>query len=437
MGKSFKIVTDDYINIKGIGVRKIKVTNSNFVTLKEVARENFANSFRNVQPVQEYSTSYEEEPVYESAMVQPEIEEEVPTRAYHAIKEEKNIDLGGVQSLNSVYGRRQQTAVRQPREEVQPEVKEEEVITEDKFIQLLKQPSFSKEANNYKDALLDQYEIIEQRIKDKTDEIDNITRDYSKESELSSRIKEEKKDIQRVLNGMNTWQMDFFAKFKNEVRTKNLLDNIEEYFSSYRKDLELKIRAEKEGEARKEALGNQEHEARLALTKQKKQLSDFIQKEYLNLVDVTKTDEILKGEKEKMKSLTESKNTESLLTNSEKLQRNGSEMENLLYLNREKQFNEPLPQMRQNSYVQPDIPQINTGENLNRNVDNSMNNNFSGNFNYNNNNSYNYDQNYMGFNTSANEQTSDANEKETVRQVVSQIRPTEEELNRFRSKRVA
>ena len=78
--------------------------------------------------------------------------------------------------------------------------------------------------------------------------IKKITTEYDEESNHVIKIKEEKKDITDVLNGMNSWQMNFFSKFKDDVRTKNLIDSIEDYFSSYRKDLEVKIRAEKNGE---------------------------------------------------------------------------------------------------------------------------------------------------------------------------------------------
>ena len=109
--------------------------------------------------------------------------------------------------------------------------------------------------------------------------------------------------------------MHFFSKFKDDVRTKNLIDSIEDYFSSYRKDLEVKIRAEKNGEERKKTLGVEEKKAREDLSESKKQLNEYIIKTYPVLKEVNQHDEEIRRNEEKLQQLTGTSMTDSLLLN--------------------------------------------------------------------------------------------------------------------------
>lgn len=254
----------------------------------------------------------------EKEYTSPVKEEKPEVPAYNAIKEEEIIDLKHIKDLESSYKGHRSVRETEKIEKKASEKAEEEVITEEMFRAELEKADFSQEASNFKENLANQYNAIRKKIKDQKDKIDDITREYSQESERGNTIKEEKKDIQKVLNGMNTWQMEFFAKFKDEQRTKTLLSSIEDYFASYRKDLEEKIRAEKAGEERKESLGKAEQKAREDYSSCKKQLLEFIKKNYQTLKEVNRHDEVLRENDAELKSLTGAKDLDSLYLNSEK-----------------------------------------------------------------------------------------------------------------------
>lgn len=306
--KKLKTRAHDFSNISKAGNVVIKPKQE----IKEDISFNFnvpKNEVKNDLNIEKDFTK----PVY----TEPVKEEKQETPAYNAIKEEEIIDLKHIKDLENTYkGHR---SVREPEkvEKKAPE-KQEEVITEEMFRAELEKADFSQEASNFKENLANQYNVLRKKIKDQKDRIDDITREYSQESERGNMIREEKKDIQKVLNGMNSWQMEFFAKFKDEPRTKTLLNSIEDYFASYRKDLEEKIRAEKAGEERKESLGKAEQKAREDHTTCKKQLLEFIKKNYQTLKEVNRHDEVLRENDAELKSLTGVKDLDSLYLNSEK-----------------------------------------------------------------------------------------------------------------------
>ena len=276
---------------------------------------------------------------------------EAPVNAYNAVKEEENIDLKNIQKLENIYGGRQnQTKLREEKKPV--EEPKEEIITEEMYRDELEKESFSPEAANYKENLRNQYNVLKQKIANQKSKIDDITREYATESELSNKIKEEKKDIQKVLNGMNSWQMEFLAKFKDEARTKTLLNSIEDYFASYRKDLEDKIRAEKNCESRKEALGKSEQKAREEYTESKKHLEKHIKDNYGTLEKVEASDEALRKRDKEIKDLTGATGLDSLRLNAEKVKQEPSFINPLNRIS-PTEDHQRIPELNTNIYEQP------------------------------------------------------------------------------------
>ena len=239
------------------------------------------------------------------------------------------------------------------REEKKPvEEPKEEIITEEMYRGELEKESFSPEAANYKENLRNQYNVLKQKIANQKSKIDDITREYATESELSNKIKEEKKDIQKVLNGMNSWQMEFLAKFKDEARTKTLLNSIEDYFASYRKDLEDKIRAEKNCESRKEALGKSEQKAREEYTESKKHLEKHIKDNYGTLEKVEASDEALRKRDKEIKDLTGATGLDSLRLNAEKVKQEPSFINPINRISPAEEH-QRIPELNTNIYEQP------------------------------------------------------------------------------------
>lgn len=320
-GESFKIINEsDFLEVEQINAsKKLKTRFNDFCNILESGRvvdnvkqndSMFDVTMNKLDEEENYETEYTNYSYEDNSSVEEKIQSDV----YNTPKEE-SIDLKHIKDLENIY--KGHKPIREV-SKIEKEEPQEEVITEEMFKTELEKQNFSQEASNFKENLKNQYNAVKRKIKEQKDKIDDITREYSLESERCNMIREEKKDIQKVLNGMNAWQMEFFAKFKNEQRTMALLNSIEEYFSSYRKDLEEKIRAEKAGEERKEALGKAEQKAREAHTYCRKQLSEFINKNYKTLKEVNRHDEVLRENDAELKSLTGVKDLESLYLNSEK-----------------------------------------------------------------------------------------------------------------------
>ena len=259
--------------------KKLKTRSHDFGNIKK------NNISKSQEPVFKPSIKKEEQPIMNTQSINNDSyqkEEVKPNNLYGAMKEEQIINLQHIRDLENTY-KGHGSIPKSPKEEVKPQ-EEETPITEKEFVIELSKANFSPEVAEYKRNQEEKLASLKQEILDQEMRIKKITTEYDEESNHVIKIKEEKKDITDVLNGMNSWQMNFFSKFKDDVRTKNLIDSIEDYFSSYRKDLEVKIRAEKNGEERKKTLGVEEKKAREDLSESKKQLNEYILKILLIVV---------------------------------------------------------------------------------------------------------------------------------------------------------
>lgn len=304
-------------NIIGIGAKKIKLDGKKLEAIKE--------KFLPAEPVIE-KESFEvvdeaEDMVNMIEEFAPKMEERYDDSVYKATKKEEDIDLESIKALGSAYKGHKSTIESHEVEEKKEERKEEAAITEEMFISEINKKDFSPKTSKYKEELKNKYGVLTSRIDEQKQKIDSITKEYAKESELGNALKEDKKCIQKVLGGVNDWNMDFLTKVKDDSRTQDLLIAIENYFSSFRKDLEEKVRAEKACESKREFLGKTEQEAREELIGYKKELNEFIQDNYKTLKSVNDHDDVLRKNNEELDNLTgykEEPNLQSLHLNSER-----------------------------------------------------------------------------------------------------------------------
>lgn len=418
--ENFRIIDKNEIenNVTLINAsKKLKTRSHDFGNIKK------NNISKPQEPVFEPSIKKEEQPIMNTQSINNnsyQKEEVKPNNLYGAMKEEQIINLQHIRDLENTYkGHGSTPKSPKEKEEVKPQ-EEETPITEKEFVIELSKANFSPEVAEYKRNQEEKLASLKQEILDQEMRIKKITTEYDEESNRVIKIKEEKKDITDVLNGMNSWQMNFFSKFKDDVRTKNLIDSIEDYFSSYRKDLEVKIRAEKNGEERKKTLGVEEKKAREDLSESKRQLNEYIIKTYPVLKEVNQHDEEIRRNEEKLQQLTGTSMTDSLLLNAEKQRVEAKRKEGFGY------FSNPLKEQL-NSQSEPVLPEINTYNNINtNNIDNNM---------------------FGGFKNSANDKTSKQAittfdidkiaKSRTNRQTVSEIKsPEPDYTNYFESRRV-
>lgn len=317
------ILNDEIKDITGIGAKKIKLDGKKLEAIKEkmpiVEPAIEKNNIEEIDDVEDMVNLVED--------FAPKMEErysehtEYADSAYKATKKEESIDLEPIKALESAYKGHKSIVESRETQEMKEELGEEVTITEEAFVSELNKGDFSPKTSKYKEKIRNKYNVLKSKMDDQKQKIDSITKEYAKESELGNNLKEDKKYIQKVLSGVNDWNMDFLTRVKDDPRTQNLLVAIESYFASFRKDLEEKVRAEKACESKKEFLGKSEQEAREELIGFKKELNEFIQDNYKTLKSVNDHDDVLRKNNEELDSLTgykEEPSLQSLHLNSER-----------------------------------------------------------------------------------------------------------------------
>lgn len=293
---NFRIISkEEYIRRaeEKIVPKKLKTRGSDFEAIKEAGNVTISEmevpTFESVR-----MSRIAEEPVLEKAEPQEEVVEEEVDYAY-SVRHDEDIDYGKIEErikgLDNVY------KGENPRvEKVKPEVKEEKTspkITKEIYEQELDRSSYSEKIFAFKGNVKKIYNQHLEEIKSKNDEILDITTKYGKETEISSKLQEGKKESQDVLNDINTWKIDNISKRKDE-ETISLLQHIESYFERDRKRLEKIIQEQKNNDGRKEVLGKTEKRAREELSLFEKQLQEYMEKTYPSLQDANRKDDTLK-----------------------------------------------------------------------------------------------------------------------------------------------
>lgn len=302
------IIDNEYKNITGIGVKKIKLGGLQLENLRKTVKDSLIQPKKEIEMPKENVETISR--MYAEPKEMPKLEqEETFNFAYNGTKKEENIDtdkLKAIKELENTYKGHRTSKEILNKEEIETEENSIDTIkiTIEMFDKELNKESYSPKTSEFKNKVGVIYENHKRKIKEQEEKIEFITKEYGKESELSTRLQEDKKDIQNVLKGMNAWNMDFFAKFKDDEETKSLLDHMDKYFGRFGKVLEQKIHEDKDTTARKGNLGNRELEARENLSVYKRQLTEFIQKEYPHLVKTNEQDAKLKETDEEITELT-------------------------------------------------------------------------------------------------------------------------------------
>lgn len=222
-------------------------------------------------------------------------EEDVTPEKIEAIKEEMN---GKYREALKIESKETKETI-----EKMEDNKINDEIDRKTFDSELGKSSYSPAAKAYKANVSANLIDFEEKIKGKEAEIKIVTDKYSHESEIGDKLEETKNETQGVLNGINSWNMKFLEKRKDES-TLNFIGAIESYFEENRKYLHKVIEEGKNCSERKEMLGKEEQKIREALAVLKKHLHDYLQTEYPKLVKVNKKDELLKETTEDMSELT-------------------------------------------------------------------------------------------------------------------------------------
>lgn len=251
-------------------------------------------------------------PVERKVEVKEEIKEEPKeediTFAYGLRKPEEDIDLDDITRIKNIgdtyKGGNPKDDIKKVEVAKKEEKKEEPKLTRETYEKELKIDAYSERIAKFIRKVREGYEMILSKISAKEQEINNITDEYAKETEIGSKLQENKKENQNVLKGINEWNLDFLSSRRNDENTKNLLAHIEGYFEANRQVLNQIIQEIANNDERKETLGKTEQRAREELASLKKQLQEYMDKTYPELKEANRTDAELKETDERITELT-------------------------------------------------------------------------------------------------------------------------------------
>lgn len=251
-------------------------------------------------------------PVERKVEVKEEIKEEPKdediTFAYGLRKPEEDIaseDITRIKNIGDTYkGGNPKEDPKKVEVAKKEEKKEEPKLTREEFEKVLNFEVHDERLAAYKMKERKAYNAGLENISLKEQEITNITNEYNGETEIGSKLQEDKKENQNVLKGINAWNLDFLSLRRTQESTKSLLDHIESYFEENRQDLNQILQEIKNNDERKERLGKAEQRAREDLAAFKKDLHAYMEKTYPELKEANKTDIELTEKNEKITKLT-------------------------------------------------------------------------------------------------------------------------------------
>lgn len=316
MEKNFKVVPNlgNFEVTEIEGSKRIKVPGGKIVGLYENAqRLNNFDEFNLESKREKFLDSKKVEEVVEEPKLEVVSPEKTPARengfAYSGHKPEEDVTPEKIEAIKEEMNGKYREALKIESKETKETIEKMEdnkindEIDRKTFDSELGKSSYSPAAKAYKANVSANLIDFEEKIKGKEAEIKIVTDKYSHESEIGDKLEETKNETQGVLNGINSWNMKFLEKRKDES-TLNFIGAIESYFEENRKYLHKVIEEGKNCSERKEMLGKEEQKIREALAVLKKHLHDYLQTEYPKLVKVNKKDELLKETTEDMSELT-------------------------------------------------------------------------------------------------------------------------------------
>ena len=357
---NFKVISkEEYIRRADeiIAAKKLKTRAGDFDFIK-------AAGYVKAEPVVEEKI---EMPKEELAPVEPKVEikeepkDEDITFAYGLRKPEEDIaseDITRIKNIGDTYkGGNPKEDPKKVEVAKKEEKKEEPKLTREEFEKVLNFEVHDERLATYKMKERKEYNAGLENISLKEQEITNITNEYNRETEIGSKLQEDKKENQNVLKGINAWNLDFLSLRRNQESTKSLLDHIESYFEENRQTLNQILQEIKNNDARKETLGKAEQRAREDLAALKKDLHAYMEKVYPELKEANKTDLELTEKNEKITKLTGIQADEPKL-NIVESQNIAFEPERTVVTN-VRNLNEPVQAVQ---FVQPGIIQNDMGQ---------------------------------------------------------------------------
>ncbi len=179
-------------------------------------------------------------------------------------------------------------------ESVKEESKETKEITKEDFEKELNLDSYDTKIAAYKDGIKVKYNALCSDVNDKQREIDTITAEYTKEVDVSSKLQDEKKNLQNILNGINGIDLSFLPKDKDDLDNA-VISSLTALFTDRRDKYNAVTQEVKNSDERKKNLGKEEMAARDQLKSLKGRVVSFIDEYYPRIIDANEKDAELKA----------------------------------------------------------------------------------------------------------------------------------------------
>lgn len=298
----------------------------------------------------EIEESKEEKVAEEIKEETKEEEPKIAEFAYHAHKQEEDIDpdaIMQIKELGEAYKGQPKTEIKKHVEEKKEEVK----ITEEEFLQELNKESYSPKTKGYKNAIYQKYNQIISEIEENKKQIEAVTTSYGEEKETGLKLQDIKSDSQKMIDGVNALDLNFLVNRKDS-KSINILRGLEELFNEHRQIIIDTIQEIKKSDERKKEIGQKEQNVRNEGAELNNKKNKFIKDNFEKITSINEIDEETRKLEESLTEVTGISDT-SLSLKSEETNR-------VLVSNVTNNLGEtvnPFDRVRSDS-VNPEIPSI-------------------------------------------------------------------------------
>lgn len=291
-----------------ITAKKLKTRAGDFDSIK-------AASYVKVEPVveeQPFMPKEEITPVEPEVEVKEEIKEESKdediTFAYGLRKPEEDIafeDITRIKNIGDTYkGGNPKEDFKKVEVAKKEEKKEEPKLTKEEYEKDLNVEAYSERIATYKGKVRDGYNAILTKISEEEKRLEAILNDYANATKTGTMLQEKKKQLQNILKGINSWDLECLAPIKDREDAKTLISYTGGVFENVRQELNQTIQEEKNNDAYKEKLGKSEQQSRESIAAYKKEEQEYMEKTHPGIKEANRTDAELKETDERITELT-------------------------------------------------------------------------------------------------------------------------------------
>lgn len=288
-------------NVQLEPAKKLKVRPSDYQNVIEVKRRKLQeNKYQKEvikpEPVPSFEEFKKEAPIEKEKFVMPK--EEPKLEVKEEIKEEKFSTYGNyeekLKNLNAAWKEPEVKVVKE-----EPKEEKKKVSISKDFENVIFSEFYSEKTKTFMAPIVAKYNEICDEISTKQEEIKEIATRYNKEIEIGSKLDEEKKKAKKMMEHLNSLDVELLKEYATDLSKKVLL-SMNDLFEDEKQKYIKATQDKEESDSRKDELRNHDERARSEYAGLLKDKEEYANSKYQAVKEVKKQDETLKAIEEQL-----------------------------------------------------------------------------------------------------------------------------------------